>query len=172
MTKSLKIKFCLVAVPLCSFFLATSIVFAGSVKKFALTDGSTLHAEILSYAKGVYQLRSGTLGKFSLSEDKIQSIEFSNARHSSGGGEPSKSSSGNMFDQKQIDQMKNKILADPQANKLIDEIQKDPNLQQILNDKDLVQAIERGDVGRLLNDSKIQSLMNNKEIGKLIEKAK
>lgn len=163
----LKIKLCFIVVSLC----AASLAFAGNVKKFVLNDGSVIQAEILSYSKGVYQLRSSAIGKFSLPEEKIQSIQFPDASGGHAGGEPSKGLSLSI-DPKQMDQMKNKIMADPQTNKLVEELQKDPTMQQILGDKDLLQAIERGDVGRLVADPKIQSLMNNKEIGKILEKTK
>lgn len=163
----LKIKLCFIVVLLC----AASLAFAGNVKKFVLNDGSVIQAEILSYSKGVYQLRSSAIGKFALSEEKIQSIQFPDASGGHPGGESSKGSSLSI-DPKQMDQMKNKIMADPQTNKLVEELQKDPTMQQILGDKDLLQAIERGDVGRLVADPKIQSLMNNKEIGKILEKTK
>jgi hypothetical protein len=77
-----------------------------------------------------------------------------------------------MLGPKQIDQMKNKIMADPQTSQLLDELQKDPNMQQILADQELMQAINKGDVSRLATDPKIQALMHNGNIGKILDKSK
>ena len=176
MGRYMKIKSYLVALPFCALVFISSISAADNMKKFILKDGSAIQAEIVSYANGVYKLRSSTLGQFSLAEDKIQSIQFAQGKNpfvgSDGGKTSSSGDAGAIIDPRQVDMMKNKIMSDPQASKMVEDLQKDPAIQQILGDKELMQAIERGDVGRLSADPKIQSLMNNKEIGKIIERGK
>lgn len=147
---------------------------AENMKTFFLKDGSVIQAEIVAYAKGVYQLRSSALGQFSLREDKIKSIQFAQGANPTGGAGSAGSGalSDLVIDPRQVDMMKNKIMADPQTTKLVEELQKDPAIQQILGDKELMNALEKGDMGRLANDPKILSLMNNKEVGKIIERGK
>ncbi len=172
----MKIKSYFAAVPFCALVLFASISSAESMKKFILKDGSTIQAEIVSYANGVYQLRSGSLGQFSLAEDKIKSIQFSQGANPFGGASSGNATAGDVgdmaIDPRQVDMMKNKIMADPQTSRMVEDLQKDPAIQQILGDKELMQAIEKGDVGRLANDPRILALMNNKEIGKIIERGK
>lgn len=175
----MKIKSLLAAMPFFILALVSSGNAADSTKKFILKDGSTIQAEIISYAKGIYQLRSSSLGQFSLAEDKIKSIQFgqggtpfTGADSAGSGTATSGGASDLMIDPRQVDMMKNKIMSDPQASKMVEDLQKDPAIQQILGDKELMQAIEKGDMGRLANDPKILSLMNNKDIGKIIERGK
>lgn len=172
----MKIKSYLAVIPFCALVLVSSVSAAENMKKFILKDGSAIQAEIISYAKGVYQLRSSSLGKFSLAEDKIQSIQFVQGANPLAGAGGNNATSGDVsglaINPGQVEKMKNKIMADPQASKMVEELQKDPAIQQILGDKELMQAIDKGDLGRLASDPKILSLMNNKDIGKIIERGK
>jgi hypothetical protein len=169
----------LVAIPFYVLVLVSSGTAADNTKKFILKDGSTIQAEIISYTKGVYQLRSSSLGQFSLAEDKIKSIQFGQGGNPFSGADSAGSgtaTSGGVsdlaIDPRQVDAMKNKIMSDPHTSKMVEDLQKDPAIQQILGDKELMQAIEKGDMGRLANDPKILSLMNNKDIGRIIERGK
>jgi hypothetical protein len=154
--------------------LIVSPAFAGAAKEIQLKDGSVLHAEILSYANGVYQLKSDALGKFSLADEKIRTIQ--SADSSSARGEttpkheaaPAPKNLGNgPADTRQLQQ---KMLNDPEAMRLIQELQADPQVQQILTDPELMKAINQGDLGRVSSDSKIQALQNNKKLGDLLDR--
>ncbi len=136
-----------------------------------MKDGSVVPAEILSFANGVYQPRSKSLGRFSLSEEKINSIQYGDGRGAAGvSRNPSLSELG--IDAQQLDQMKNQLLSDPETAKLLQNLQKDPAVQDILNDKALMNAVNQGDVGKVAADPKVKGLMNNKEVGKLLERAR
>ncbi len=168
----MKLKLFFLTLTLCFGLIVSSLAFAGETKKFVLKDGSVIQAEILSYANGVFHLRSSSLGKFKLAEGKIQSIQIAGEDSPSAKNDTSPNTSNNVLDPKQIEQMKNKVMADPQTMKLVESLQKDPSVQQILDDKALMQAVDQGDIGRLVSDPKIQSLMNSKEISKIIERTK
>ncbi|MBI4382613.1 MAG: hypothetical protein HY579_01090 [Nitrospinae bacterium] len=142
-----------------------------SSKSFVLKDGSVVQAEILSFSNGVYQLRSKSLGRFSLSEEKIHSIQYGDNRGvASASGNPSLSDLG--IDARQMEQMKNRMLSDPETAKLLQNLQKDPAVRNILNDKELMDAVNQGDVGKVAADPKVKGLMNNKEVGKILERAR
>lgn len=171
MMKCIKLKLFLLTLTICGGLIVASLVFAGETKKFVLKDGSVIQAEILSYANGVFHLRSNSLGKFKLAEGKIQSIQVAGEDSPSAKNNASPNPD-NILDPRQIEQMKNKVMADPQTMKLVESLQKDPSVQQILDDKALMQAVDQGDIGRLAADPKIQSLMNSKEIGKILERTR
>ena len=76
---SSSVKFFLVV----SIFLMFWLVFISkaigdNLKEIELIDGSVIQAEVLSFSNGIYRLKSDTLGTFSLAEEKVQNISFTN----------------------------------------------------------------------------------------------
>lgn len=159
---------------------AAPYAFAGSVKKFQLKDGSSIQAEIQSYANGVYKLKSDALGSFELTDDKINQIEFGSSRRSSRSFSGKDSADGSFenlsleslgLSQGDLKQMEQRLLSDPKSVKILKDLQTDPTMQKILKDKDLMDAVNKGDLGRVSQDPKIKSLMNSNKLEELLDRA-
>jgi hypothetical protein len=153
---------------LVSFTFIVSIVWANTQSRFELMDGSVIQGELLSFSKGMYRIKSDTLGVISLSEEKIRAIK---SEHDFVGSktENSRQPEGTAGAQK-IDQMQDLLLSNPETVRLIDELRGNPSVQQILQDEELMKAIAEGNLNRLSADPKIKALMNDQTIGKIIEK--
>jgi hypothetical protein len=151
---------------LCALIFIVSAVFANSLSRFELMDGSVIQGEIQSFSKGVYRINSDALGTIFLPEKKIRAIK---PAHSSGQADNSRQTEGSVTGAKKIDQMKDLLLSDPDTVRMIGELQSNPSVQQILQDKELMKAIAEGNLNRLGQDPKIKALMNDKTIGKILE---
>jgi hypothetical protein len=152
---------------LCALIFIASTVFANSLSRFELKDGSVIQGEIQSFSKGVYRINSDALGTIFLSEEKIRVIK---PAHSSGSqADNSRQTEGSVTGAKKIDQMKDLLLSDPETVRMIGELQSNPSVQQILQDKELMKAIAEGNLNQLGQDPKIKALMNDKTIGKILE---
>jgi len=150
----------------------------GTPKEIELTDGSVIQAEVLSFANGIYRLKSDTLGTFSLDEKKIRAIRFKN--FASTGSRPQNTLkvpegnfpvAGGPQVQRQVREMTDRLLQDPEALRLIQSLKNDPSVTSILKDPELMRAINRQDLHLLSTDPRIRSLMKNKTLGKILEKA-
>ncbi len=53
--------------------------FAGELMDFELTDGTVIHGRLVSYANGVYTIKSKSLGTVKISEGKVKAT-----RHAGG----------------------------------------------------------------------------------------
>lgn len=158
---------------------SVSYAVAGNLKEIELADGSVIRAEVLSYVNGVYQLKSDTLGKVSLHDDKIRSIR-SQAGGQQGNTYQAPVAAKNQGELQGIDKQQvhsqvrsltNRMMSDPDTLKMIQQLENDPAVQQVINDPELMRAISQQDLARLSQDPKIQSLMNSKAIGDLVNKS-
>jgi len=148
-------------------WVVPSASYAGASTQVQLLDGTLIHAEIMSFSKGVYKLRSKSLGVLSISEEKVQSIRSNQSQNL----EPSKgskkeSSSENL----KIHRLQEKLTSDPKTMKILMDLQNDPSMIEVLNDEDLLRAIQQGNLITVLKDPRIQKLMKNNSIGKIIQR--
>ena len=145
---------------LLSLWMTPAISHAGNVNQIRLSDGSLIQAEIISFANGVYKLRSESLGTFSLAENRIQSIK------------PNKSVQFKATDPsvgQQMQRLQQELMSDPEAMRMLSDLQNDPSIKSILQDKELMRAIEQGNSSKVGQDPKIQSVMNSETVGKIIK---
>jgi hypothetical protein len=139
-------------------FFSGSLVFANTLNRFELKDGSVIQGEILSYSKGIYKINTDVLGTITLSENKIRAIH------------PASSESKKLPSAHNIDQVQKQMMNDPETVELIQQLQSNPSVQEILQDKELMDAIAQGNLNRVGDDPKIKALMQQETIGKIIEK--
>lgn len=86
---------------------------------------------------------------------------FAGSAPGSGGGLPA--------DAPRVEDLQERMLADPGIMALILALQNDPDMQALLADPKVLAAAQAGDIGALLSDPRIQKLMNDprvREIGK------
>jgi hypothetical protein len=151
-----------------------------TMREIELVDGSIIRAEVVSMSRGIYRLRSDTLGEIEVPEQRIKAIRSSAVETATPRTEakperelptpgealltPAPAASAE--DLQQVFQQ------DPAAMEKILSLQNDPLMQSILNDASMMQAIEAGDIGTLLNDPKIRALMSHPTVQGLSGKYK
>lgn len=131
----------------------SSSAYAGEVQRIKLTDGSVMHAEVISMHDGIYTFKSPSLGEFKVNAKQVQSISSSKTPASQAG-------SANI----NLNQLQSTIMAKPGSKELIAGLQNDPDMQAVLSDPEIMKAIQSGDFAALANNPKFQKLMNNPKI--------
>jgi hypothetical protein len=132
-----------------------------------LLDGTLIKAEIISFSKGIYKLRSKLLGVLLISEEKIQSIR---SNQSEGLGSSKTSSAESSPKKLKIQGLQEKLTSDPKTMKMLMNLQNDPSMIEVLNDEDLLRAIQQGNLFTVIKDKRIQKLMKNKSVGDIINR--
>ena len=150
-------------------WIVSSASHAGVVSQIKLVDGSVIQAEVISFANGVYTLRSEMLGTLSIAEDRVQSIR------------PNKSQSPEMLEKlessdpsvgKKVQGLQQKLTSDPKTMEMLLDLGNDPSMIGVLNDKDLMRAIQQGNLSTVIKNPKIQKLMKSKAVGDVIQRSK
>ena len=150
-------------------WIVSSASHAGVVSQIKLVDGSVIQAEIISFANGVYKLRSESLGTLSIAEDRVQSIR------------PNKSQTPEMLEKlessdpsvgKKVQGLQQKLTSDPKTMEMLLDLGNDPSMIGVLNDKDLMRAIQQGNLSTVIKNPKIQKLMKSKAVGDVIQRSK
>ena len=134
---------------------ATVITQAVHADVITLTDGTRIHAEVLSLHNGVYTIRSATLGTIELARAKIVTIDQKNAKS------------------EEIDQtyaaLKADVMANPEALNGIMALQNDPEVRTLLNNPEILKAIQSLDLNALSNDPQILQFMQRPEVRQINE---
>lgn len=136
------------------------LVYGGTLREIELTDGSVVRAEVVSMSRGVYRLRSDTLGEIEVPEYRVRAIRSLEVQTvgPQAHPEPSKALSTNL---------QQRLLQDSAAMEKIFSLQNDPLVQSILSDESTMRAIKAGDMGALLNNPKIRALMAHPTVQEL-----
>ena len=150
-------------------WIVPSASHAGVVSQIKLVDGSVIQAEIISFSKGIYKLRSKSLGVLSIPEEKVQSIHSNQSEDI----EPLKKPGNEVSPTNlKIQGLKNKLTSDPKTMEMLINLQDDPSMIGVLNDKDLMRAIQQGNLRTVIKNPKIQKLMKSKAVGDVIQRSK
>jgi hypothetical protein len=135
---------------------------AGELRIIEMTDGSTLTAEVLSLANGVYTVRSESLGTLTLDEKKVRSLRSPEAGRSAASG----GSSGD------IQALQHKMMSDSEIMGLIQSLQNDPEFRKVLEDPEVMKAVQAGDIGALTANPKFMRLLDNATVREIQTKVK
>jgi hypothetical protein len=151
---------------------ATGVAFSSTSSRIELSDGTVIVGTIVSFADGVYRVKTKSLGTLSLSENAVLKIQRMGA---SGSGASSKAgtngSEAHDLRAKQ-QQIQNRLLGSSDMVEIIEGLQNNPAMQNILNNPDLMKAITQGDLETLGRSPDIQALMKNPKVRDIIEKNK
>ena len=150
-------------------WVVSSASHAGVRSQVQLLDGTLIQAEIISFSKGIYKLRSKSLGVLSIPEEKIQSIHSNQSEDI----EPLKKPGNEVSPTNlKVQGLKNKLTSDPKTMEMLINLQDDPSMIGVLNDKDLMRAIQQGNLSTVIKNPKIQKLMKSKAVGDVIQRSK
>ena len=150
-------------------WVVSSASHAGVRSQVQLLDGTLIQAEIISFSKGIYKLRSKSLGVLSIPEEKVQSIHSNQSEDI----EPLKKPGNEVSPTNlKVQGLKNKLTSDPKTMEMLINLQDDPSMIDVLNDKDLMRAIQQGNLSTVIKNPKIQKLMKSKAVGDVIQRSK
>jgi len=149
----------------CLLFLLAVLVpawaLAAPVQHIEFSDGSRVRAEVISLDKGIYTLRSETLGELRVPADRIRSISTRElAGTAAAPGSPT---------QAQINSMSESLLQNPNTMAKIQSLQNDPLIMDILSDETVMRAINSGDLEALANNPKFKALMENSTVREITQ---
>jgi len=103
---------------------------AGAMKVIELTDGSRITGEVSSVNKGIYTIRSDSLGTVTIEESKIRAVR-------------SKSSGINDVSVQETRALQEKMLSDEEIMALIESLRHDPDFKKALEDPEIMKAAMR-----------------------------
>ena len=150
-------------------WIASYASHAGVRSQIQLLDGTLIQAEIISFSKGIYKLRSKSLGVLSIPEEKVQSIHSNQSEDI----EPLKNLGNEVSPTNlKIQGLKSKLTSDPKTMEMLLDLGNDPSMVGVLNDKDLMRAIQQGDLSTVIKNPKINKLMKSKAVRDVIQRSK
>lgn len=132
--------------------VAATIAKAAETREIELTDGSVITGEVVSLSRGVYTVRSATLGTIKIEESKVRIIR-------------SKGSTGNAGDNEgQVKSLQDKMMSDGEIINMVRSLQNDPDVQKILRDPEIMKAVQAGDISALMANPEFMKLLNKQAV--------
>jgi hypothetical protein len=136
--------------------IGISSVRASEMREIELTDGSLISGEIVSLSKGIYTVRSGTLGTIQIEESKIRTIRVKG---------PGRKDSAD-----QVKSTQQMMMGDADIISMVKSLQSDPDFQAILQDPEVIGAVEAGDIAALMANPKFMNLLNKQTVQQIKNK--
>jgi hypothetical protein len=137
---------------------------AGEMREIVLSDGSIVSGEVLSLNKGIYTIRSGSLGTLRINESKVRVIR---PRTSSQSADAERTATNG-----ELQSLQGRIMNDQEIMGLVRSLQDDPEFKKILEDPDVLKAVNAGDIPALMANPKVSKLLNNSTVLEIQKKVK
>lgn len=132
--------------------LVTAVVNAAEIREIVLTDGSVITGEVVSLSKGIYTVRSDTLGTLRIEGSKIRAIRMQGSATSQSNARG------------QVNSLEDKMLSDSEIMDTIHALQNDPDFQKVLQDPEILKALQTGDIAALMRNPQFMKLLNKQAI--------
>jgi hypothetical protein len=136
---------------------------AAEMREIEMSDGSIVTGEVLSLSKGIYTIKSDSLGTIKIDESKVRVIR---PRSASQGSVASQSSGS------EVRSLQNKMMNDQEIMGMIQSLQNDPEFKKVLEDPDIMKAVSEGDIPALMANPKFTKLLNNSTVQDIQQKVK
>jgi hypothetical protein len=157
------------------FFLAVLVDYfipeghaAGQMREVVLQDDSVIIAEVISFEKGFYTLRSETMGELRLQDSAIRSIHIPGKAGEEKFGSISEKSA-QTSSKEDITGVQGSLLSSPGLLGLVFALQNDPEVQSILQDQEIMALMASGEVKKLESNPKFIKLMKNPKIRAILD---
>ena len=136
--------------------IGISSVLASEMREIELTDGSVISGQIVSLSKGVYTVRSASLGTIQIRESKIRVIRTKG---------PGREDAGD-----QVNSIQQKMVGDADIMSMVKSLQSDPDFQEVLKDPEVIKAVQAGDIAALMANPKVMQLLNKQAVQRIKDK--
>lgn len=139
------------------FFILQQAAVAGEMRTIELIDGSIISGEVLSLRKGIYTIKSNSLGTISVEDSKIRTIRPVSAVKT-----PAAESKA----------LQEKMATNAEVMDLIRSLENDPDFKKVLEDPEIMKAVNAGDVAALTANPTFMKLLNNATVKEIQKKTK
>lgn len=141
----------------------TATLSAEEMKTIELTDGSVLTGEVVSLSKGVYTIRTDSMGTLTVPDSKIKTIR---AKDPAGAASPAPGD----VNAGELTSLMSKMMADQDIMSMIDSLKDDPEFMNILQDPEVLKAIQDNNTAALTANPKFMKLMDNATVRNIQKK--
>jgi hypothetical protein len=144
--------------------LAIRSASASEIREIELSDGSIVSGEVLSLSKGIYTIKSDSLGTIKLDESKVRVIR---PKASSRGTGAVQNNTGG-----EIKSLQGKMMSDQEIMGLVQSLQNDPEFKKIMEDPEIMKAVSEGDIAALTANPRFMKLLDNSTVRDIQKKVK
>lgn len=137
------------------YMVLPAVVHAGEVREIVLVDNSVIVGELVSLEKGIYKIKTKSLGILEVEEEKIKRI---GSKSDLMAGQVTKSG------QQEILAKQQRMITNGSVMQQILNLENDPDFQEILQDEAVMQAINSGDLNALMTNPKVMKLMQKSSV--------
>ena len=123
---------------------------AGEASRIELSDGSIISGEVVGFADGRYLVQSPALGRVTIDQSQIRSLQPGGAA----GGSPG-------WYGAQIADLQQQMMGNAEIIGMITALQSDPKVQAALADPEFMQLVASGNLGALQSNPRFKALMNS-----------
>ena len=135
---------------------------AGEASRIELRDGSVMSGEVVGFADGRYLVESPALGRVSIDQAEIRSLQPGGA---AGGGASGYGGYG-----AQITDLQQQMMGNAEIMGMITALQSDPRVQAALADPEFMQLVASGNLGALQSNPRFKALMSSPGLRNLQER--
>lgn len=141
--------------------LLSTSAFAMDAAVIELNDGSVVHGRIVSFKNGRYTIETGSLGRMTISQEKVRSITSEGGPRSTS----AKSTAG-----PEVGDVMKEMQGNEEIMALVRALQDDPEMQALIEDPAVMNAIASGDLSTLMSNPQIMKLMENPKVKEIQKK--
>ena len=131
---------------------------AGEASRIELRDGSVISGEVVGFADGRYQVQSPALGRITIEQSQIQSLQPSGAAGADSGVGGYRA---------QITDLQRQMESDAEIMGMITALQSDSRVQAALSDPEFMQLVASGNLGALQDNPRFKALMDSPDLRSL-----
>jgi len=135
---------------------------AGEASRIELRDGSVISGEVVGFADGRYLVESPALGRVSIDQAEIRSLQP--------GGAADGGASGYGGYGAQITDLQQQMMGNAEIMGMITALQSDPRVQAALADPEFMQLVASGNLGALESNPRFKALMSSPGLRTLQER--
>ena len=131
----------------------------GEASRIELRDGSVISGEVVGFTNGQYEVQSATLGRITIDQSQIRSVQPGDVAGGSTVGYGA-----------QIADLQQQMVGNAEIMAAITAMQSDPQVQAALADPEFMQLVASGNLTAIQSNPRFKALMNNPGLRALQER--